>query len=645
LTGLARDGSPATVFGGKMGASPPMSARRNANNLSSLSRGMNNNNRVRPPLFSNTGVDVTANVGEGANQNNIGATIKQEEKEKDPYDEKEANEARDSSTKLLAEIAEYLESTKTEEEIEREERRKEAASGRKRKTPVKKSSATAKKEGEENNDENAMMMSTPPPSSSRKASNAAATTTPNTNATPLQIKGGLKSFAMKVCEKVKERGTTTYDDVSDALVADVLAEREKEGIPLSLGSNRKKVNTKKEEKDGNENEGILEGDGLSSPKRRNKVEVKEETNDDDDKDDDGGKVKQQQKKKTPSKSEATTTTTTTPQGTKEKKKSKRANETVDEKNIRRRVYDALNVLIAINVVSRDKNEDKKKTITWRGIGEEFGDASLFGDLAAPPRDKSAKQSYDAKREEEDLLMKKKKKKEEEEQKMKEEELSTEEQEAIEKENRETRERIRKKALYLSELTEQFDALLSLVQRNQRNEMEAQKKMATVKKEPPAIKTDATTKKGGGSATAKKKIATESAKKGEKENMAITTTTVAEDDNNVPSAPDGIQLPFILVQTDQKATVEVEISEDQRVVHFDFNESPFQVFDGNYVLKHTEGIKEEMAKMKKERMQRLGVKNYDESIFRSPEEGEEEDKEEAHATMTTPKKAKKTKKTP
>jgi hypothetical protein len=628
-----------------MGASPPMSARRNANNLSSLSRGMNNNNRVRPPLFSNTGVDVTANVGEGANQNNIGATIKQEEKEKDPYDEKEANEARDSSTKLLAEIAEYLESTKTEEEIEREERRKEAASGRKRKTPVKKSSAAAKKEGEENNDENAMMMSTPPPSSSRKASNAAATTTPNTNATPLQIKGGLKSFAMKVCEKVKERGTTTYDDVSDALVADVLAEREKEGIPLSLGSNRKKVNTKKEEKDGNENEGILEGDGLSSPKRRNKVEVKEETNDDDDKDDDGGKVKQQQKKKTPSKSEATTTTTTTPQGTKEKKKSKRANETVDEKNIRRRVYDALNVLIAINVVSRDKNEDKKKTITWRGIGEEFGDASLFGDLAAPPRDKSAKQSHDAKREEEDLLMKKKQKEEKEEQKMKEEELSTEEQEAIEKENRETRERIRKKALYLSELTEQFDALLSLVQRNQRNEMEAQKKMATVKKEPPAIKTDATTKKGGGSATAKKKIATESAKKGEKENMAITTTTVAEDDNNVPSAPDGIQLPFILVQTDQKATVEVEISEDQRVVHFDFNESPFQVFDGNYVLKHTEGIKEEMAKMKKERMQRLGVKNYDESIFRSPEEGEEEDKAEAHATMTTPKKAKKTKKTP
>ena len=41
---LARDGSPATVFGGRMGTSPPMSARRNANNtLSTLSR-LNDNN-------------------------------------------------------------------------------------------------------------------------------------------------------------------------------------------------------------------------------------------------------------------------------------------------------------------------------------------------------------------------------------------------------------------------------------------------------------------------------------------------------------------------------------------------------------------------------------------------------------------------
>lgn len=34
----------------------------------------------------------------------------------------------------------------------------------------------------------------------------------------------------------------------------------------------------------------------------------------------------------------------------------------DEKNIRRRVYDALNVLLAIGVIQKDK-----KTITWSGL--------------------------------------------------------------------------------------------------------------------------------------------------------------------------------------------------------------------------------------------------------------------------------------
>lgn len=34
----------------------------------------------------------------------------------------------------------------------------------------------------------------------------------------------------------------------------------------------------------------------------------------------------------------------------------------DEKNIRRRVYDALNVLMALNIISKDKKE-----IKWRGL--------------------------------------------------------------------------------------------------------------------------------------------------------------------------------------------------------------------------------------------------------------------------------------
>ncbi|CAN4118394.1 unnamed protein product [Withania somnifera] len=52
--------------------------------------------------------------------------------------------------------------------------------------------------------------------------------------------------------------------------------------------------------------------------------------------------------------------------------------------------------------------------------------------------------------------------------------------------------------------------------------------------------------------------------------------------NAPSG--GVVLPFILVQTRPHATVEVEISEDMQLVHFDFNSTPFELHDDNSVLK-------------------------------------------------------------
>ncbi|CAA3008191.1 transcription factor DPB isoform X1 [Olea europaea subsp. europaea] len=52
--------------------------------------------------------------------------------------------------------------------------------------------------------------------------------------------------------------------------------------------------------------------------------------------------------------------------------------------------------------------------------------------------------------------------------------------------------------------------------------------------------------------------------------------------NAPNG--GVALPFILVQTRPHATVEVEISEDMQLVHFDFNSTPFELHDDNYVLK-------------------------------------------------------------
>ncbi|XXG84780.1 hypothetical protein AAC387_Pa11g0010 [Persea americana] len=159
----------------------------------------------------------------------------------------------------------------------------------------------------------------------------------------------------------------------------------------------------------------------------------------------------------------------------------------DEKNIRRRVYDALNVLMAMDIISKDKKE-----IQWKGL----------------PR------------------------------------TSLNDIEELKSECIGLRHRLEKKAAYLQELEDQFIGLQNLVQRNEQLY-------------------------GSG---------------------------------NAPSG--GVALPFILVQTRPHATVEVEISEDMQLVHFDFNScnislsapprlmgptmddnhTPFELHDDAYVLK-------------------------------------------------------------
>lgn len=139
----------------------------------------------------------------------------------------------------------------------------------------------------------------------------------------------------------------------------------------------------------------------------------------------------------------------------------------DEKNIRRRVYDALNVLMAMDIISKDKKE-----IQWKGLPR-----TSLSDI---------------------------------------EELKTQ--------RLGHRSRIERKAAYLQELEQQFVGLQNLIQRNEK----------------------------------------------------------LYSSGNPPSG--GVSLPFILVQTRPHATVEVEISEDMQLVHFDFNSSPFELHDDNYVLK-------------------------------------------------------------
>lgn len=139
----------------------------------------------------------------------------------------------------------------------------------------------------------------------------------------------------------------------------------------------------------------------------------------------------------------------------------------DEKNIRRRVYDALNVLMAMDIISKDKKE-----IQWKGLPR-----TSLNDI---------------------------------------EELKTE--------RLGLRNRIEKKSAYLQELEEQFIGLQNLIERNEQ----------------------------------------------------------LYSSGDAPSG--GVALPFILVQTRPHATVEVEISEDMQLVHFDFNSTPFELHDDNYVLK-------------------------------------------------------------
>nr|XP_010943404.1 transcription factor-like protein DPB [Elaeis guineensis] len=139
----------------------------------------------------------------------------------------------------------------------------------------------------------------------------------------------------------------------------------------------------------------------------------------------------------------------------------------DGKNIRRRVYDALNVLMAMDIISKDKKE-----IQWKGL----------------PR------------------------------------TSLNDIEELKAERIGLKSKIEKKTAYLQDLQDQFVGLQNLIQRNEQ------------------------LYKSG----------------------------------NAPSG--AVALPFILVQTRPHATVEVEISEDMQLVHFDFNSTPFELHDDAFVLK-------------------------------------------------------------
>lgn len=121
---------------------------------------------------------------------------------------------------------------------------------------------------------------------------------------------GLRHFSLKVCEKVEEKGTTTYNEVADELVKEFMSQRN--------------AATHAPNDDSEEDSSMVGG---SSSKK-------------------GGS-------------------------------GKNGGATFDEKNIRRRVYDALNVLMAMDIIYKEKKE-----IRWNGLP-----ANINNDVESLQREK------------------------------------------------------------------------------------------------------------------------------------------------------------------------------------------------------------------------------------------------------------------
>ena len=142
------------------------------------------------------------------------------------------------------------------------------------------------------------------------ATNAAGPGTPSSLLdTPSRAGTGLRHFSMRVCKKVQEKVTTSYNEVADELVAEFIDQRRTE-IAEAGGDPDVELPPPRSKK-------ARSGDAAAAP------------------------------------AAAKPPPGYTPTG---------MAKGYDEKNIRRRVYDALNVLMAMDII-----EKEQKKITWKGL--------------------------------------------------------------------------------------------------------------------------------------------------------------------------------------------------------------------------------------------------------------------------------------
>jgi len=279
---------------------------------------------------------------------------------------------------------------------------------------------------------------------------------------------------MRVCKKVEEKGTTSYNEVADELVTEFIEQRRAEIIAAGGDPNVELPPTPKTKKSGKKTAGRDKG--------------------------------------------------------------------YDEKNIRRRVYDALNVLMAMDIISKEK-----KQITWKGLP-----STAHHDL-----------------------------------------------DVLQRERRARLEEIRRKQECLQELLVQNVCFSNLVKRNKERKMaeeeaeeeEEEGKAATTGAAAPdgtmdddAEPNDANNaKEGGDKVDSSSKEAGRDPPPKAGDATAGWGSSSSADGSGTGGSNFPVPLPFIVVNTSSQAVIKCDMNPDRTDVMFDFS-LPFEINDDNEILK-------------------------------------------------------------
>lgn len=205
----------------------------------------------------------------------------------------------------------------------------------------------------------------------------------------------------------------------------------------------------------------------------------------------------------------------------------------DEKNIRRRVYDALNVLMAMEIISKEKKE-----IRWRGLPSSLGEGGGGG---------GGRRAGGRAVEQEE-----------------------EEVEGLRKEKRRVEAAVGKKREVLQELIRQRVAFQKLVKRNGEREEELAA-TATTTAAAAAAASAAVSSSSRVSAGATAAAATAAA-------VAAVAAAAVENEEQRK-----IPLPFIIINTHMATVIQCEMTEDRSDVFFNFS-NQFELKDDNDILK-------------------------------------------------------------